>query len=101
LLACSAGDESPAEIAASNGWTREIGPGQSTAAVYLTIANSGEGGDRLVRVEAAQADATLHSSSSADGVARMRRLDGGHHIPPPSTGELKPGGTHIMLSGVE
>ena len=101
LLGCSPTDESAADIAVSNGWTREIAPGQSAAAIYLTIANRGEGGDRLITVAAAQGEATLHSSSSADGVARMRPLADGLKIPPRSTVALKPRGTHIMLTGLK
>ena len=101
LLACSAPDRRPADITISNGWTREIASGQSTAAVYLTIANKGEGSDRLVDVESAQGEATLHQSSNSDGVARMRPLEDGLDIAPRSTVELKPGATHIMVSGIK
>ena len=100
LLSCSGPDRRPADIIISNGWTREIAPGQSAAAVYLTISNKGEGGDRLARVESAQGDAALHTSSSADGVSRMRPVEDGLEIAPRSTVELKPGGTHIMLTGL-
>jgi copper(I)-binding protein len=101
LLSCAAPDQPPAEIAVSDGWTREIAPGQSAAAVYLTIANKGEGRDRLVDVESAEGDASLHTTSSADGVARMRPLEDGLDVAPRSTVELRPGGTHIMLAGLE
>ena len=99
LQSCSAG-ERRAEISVAEGWTRQIAPGQSTAAVYLTIANRGDGGDLLIGVDAAQGQASLHSSSSADGVARMRPLEDGLEIGPRSMVELKPGGTHIMLAGI-
>jgi copper(I)-binding protein len=100
LLSCSA-PEQPADIAVSDGWTREIAPGQSAAAVYLTIANNGAGSDRLVQVESAQGDAALHETSSAGGVARMRALDRSLEIGPRSRVELKPGGTHIMVTGLK
>ena len=99
LLGCSV-DERAAQIAVSNGWTREIAPGQSAAAVYLTIANKGEGRDRLINVDSALGEASLHMTSSADGVARMRPLEDGLEIAPGATMELKPGGTHIMLTGI-
>jgi copper(I)-binding protein len=98
-LSCS-GNEQPAEIAVSDSWTREIAPGQSAAAVYLKIANSGAGSDRLIGVEAGQGEASLHSTTSSGGVSRMRPLEGGIEIAPRSTVELKPGGTHIMLTGL-
>jgi copper(I)-binding protein len=85
----------------SDGWTREIAPGQSGAAVYLTIANTGAGSDRLVDVASPQGEAALHETSSAGGVARMRALDGGLEIGPRSRVELKPGGTHIMVTGLK
>ena len=95
--ACSPANQGPPEIAVSHGWTREVAPGQGAAAIYLTIANKGGGSDRLVDVRATQGDASLHSSTSAGGVARMRPLD--HlDIGPQSTVELKPGGAHIMLT---
>jgi copper(I)-binding protein len=101
MLACSPPEQGPAEIAVNNGWAREMAPGQSAAAVYLTIVNKGAGSDRLVKVTAAGADATLHSSSSAGGVARMRPLEDGLEVAPRSTVALKPGGTHIMLTGLK
>ena len=101
LLSCSAPHQRPADIIVSNGWTREIAPGQSAAAVYLIIANKGEGSDRLLNVESALGEASLHSTSSAEGVARMRPLKDGVEIAPGSIVELRPGGTHIMLTGIQ
>ena len=100
LLSCSA-PEQPADIAVSDGWTREVAPGQSAAAVYLTIANAGEGGDRLVDIASAQGDAALHETSSSGGIARMRALEDGLAIGPRSRVELRPGGAHIMVTGLE
>ena len=101
MLSCSAPEQPAADIAVSDGWTREIAPGQSAAAVYLTIANMGEGADRLVQVESAQGDAALHETSSSNGIARMRALEHGLAIGPRSRAELKPGGTHIMVTGLK
>ena len=101
LLSCSAPDQRPADISVSNGWTREVAPGQSAAAIYLTIANKGQGSDRVVDVESTLGDASLHATSSTGGVARMRPLKEGIAIAPRSTVEFKPGGTHIMLTGLK
>jgi copper(I)-binding protein len=101
LLSCSSPDKRSAGIVVSDAWTRQIAPGQSAAAVYLTIANNGAGRDRLVDVETAVGDAGLHATSSVDGVARMRPLADGIAIAGNSTVELKPGGTHIMVTGLE
>ena len=97
LLSCSARPD----VEVVNGWARESAPGQATAAAYFTVTNAGNGDDRLVEVSSpAAAAAALHSSSSADGVARMRALGDGLAIPARSTVELKPGGTHVMLMGL-
>ena len=102
LLACDAQAPRAPDIAIENGWAREIAPGQATAAVYLTIVNRGDGDDRLVDVESrAAAEAMLHSASSADGIARMRPIEGGLDIPARARVELKPAGTHIMLEGLD
>jgi hypothetical protein len=100
LLGCSS-PEAAADITLSNGWTREIAPGQTAAAVYMSITNKGAGSDRLTVVQSAQGEASLHTTSSSDGVARMRPLEGGLPIAQGSTVELKPGATHIMLTGLK
>jgi copper(I)-binding protein len=100
LLSCNAGREPKVE--ATNGWTREVAPGQSAAAAYVTISNSGNGADRLVGAESpASATASMHSSSSVDGIARMRRIEGGVDIPAGSAVAFEPGGNHIMLEGLK
>ena len=101
LTGCSPARQGPPEIAVSNGWTREIAPGQSSAAVYLTIANTGDGGDRLTSVQSRQGTASLHATTSTGGIARMRPLDDGLEVAARSTVELKPGGTHIMVTGID
>ncbi len=98
LLSCDA--ERAPDIAIGNGWTRETAPGQA-AAVYLTVTNRGDGDDRLVDARSSAAVAAiLHSSTSAGGIARMRPLEGGFEVPARERVELKPGGTHIMLTGL-
>jgi len=100
FLSCSGGGEP--KISAGDGWTREVAPGQSVAAAYVVISNRGDGSDKLIGAESpAAAEATLHSSSSGDGVARMRRIDDGVEIEAHSTIAFKPGGNHIMLTGLK
>ena len=102
LVACGPRDAGAPDISVGDGWTREIAPGQTAAAAYVTVTNRGAGEDRLVDVAASIATAaTLHSSSSEGGVARMRAITGGVAIPARSTVDLKPGGTHIMLTGLK
>ena len=100
LLSCNGGGAP--DISITNGWTREVAPGQSMASAYVLIANRGDGADKLVGADSPVATrATLHSSSSADGIARMRPIAGGLEIPAHSTVAFKPGGNHIMLEGLK
>ena len=82
-------------------WARETVAGQSGTAAYATIANRGSGDDRLLGVSAAPPIAgSLHETSTQGGVSSMRPLENGLDIPAGSTVALKPGGAHIMISGL-
>lgn len=73
-------------------------PGAGTAAVYLTVANPGPQGDRLLRVETGAARlAETHESVEEDGIVRMVARPEGFAVPAGGTLELQPGGKHIML----
>ena len=68
---------------------------------YLTITNSGEDADRLLRIEAEGFDeVSLHETSTDDmGVARMRHVEG-IDLPAGETVTLEPGGLHVMFMGL-
>jgi len=101
ILLASCSKAGPADVRISDAWARETVAGQTAAAAYLTLKNEGSGDDRLVGVAApAPAMAMLHGSDSADGVARMRPLNSGLAVPSGATIELKPGGTHVMITGL-
>jgi hypothetical protein len=99
LLAACNSQAAPPSIKVTDAWSRATIAGQSTGAVYLTIANGG-GNDRLMSVATPAGEASIHSSSTQNGVMRMRPL---HELPIPakSTVELKPGGAHIMIMGLK
>ena len=71
----------------------------TSAAVYFTLANGG-GRDRLVSVEAPVGHASLHETSMADGIMRMRSLAKGIEIPAGATVLLSPSGKHVMIQGL-
>ena len=99
--ACSRSSAAP-DLKPTQGWARETVPGQTTAAVYLSIINNGTGSDRLVGVSSEIAGhAMLHSTATHDGVSRMRHLEHGLPIPSKTAVELSPGRTHVMLSGLK
>ena len=100
LLSCAPKRTAPPQISISGAWSRATAAGQSTAAVYLSIANKGGGDDKLLNASTPIGQATLHSSTMDGGVMRMRPLES-LDIPAQSTVQLKPGGTHIMVTGVK
>lgn len=97
LLACGS-DSAPPEIEVEDAWARATLAGQSSSAVYVTIRNRG-GSDRLLRVSSPVGTASLHSTATDSGIVRMRAV-ADLEIPSRSTVELQPGGTHVMISGL-
>jgi hypothetical protein len=79
-------------------------PGTSTGAAYLAaLQNTGSKPDKLVRASTpAAARVELHSMSvDAQGVMRMREIDG-IEIAPKATVKMQPGmGIHLMLIGLK
>ena len=83
-------------------WLREPPPAAKAAGGYLTITNEGKVADRLLAVEGdAASTIEVHEMSNVDGVMRMQALDKGLAIEPGQTVELKPGGFHIMFTGLK
>ena len=74
----------------------------STGAVYMKIVNRTYQDDRLASVESSVAKNTeTHETVHRNGVARMLDRHDGFAVPARSTVELKPGGKHIMLVGLQ
>lgn len=82
-------------------WTRATPGGAQVAGGYLKITNKGQDADRLVGGTLPMASAVeVHEMSMTDGVMKMRRLEKGLEIKPGQTVELKPGGYHMMFTGL-
>jgi uncharacterized protein YcnI/copper(I)-binding protein len=78
-------------------WSRATPGGAKVAGGYLRITNTGTEPDRLVGGSSEVSGRfEVHEMSMADGIMRMRPIDG-LVIPPGETVELKPGGFHAML----
>jgi len=76
-------------------------PAAKAGAVYMTLTNNSSKVDRLLSVATdASETAQLHESVEKDGVATMKPVEA-LEIPAGGTVELKPGGTHIMLTGLK
>jgi copper(I)-binding protein len=72
-----------------------------TGVAYLTIVNRGTTDDRLVSASTPVAEkAEPHSTTSDNGVMKMRPVDG-IDVKAGGKAELKPGGLHLMLMGLK
>ena len=101
LLLASCSKSGTPDIRISDAWARETVAGQTATAAYMTIDNRGTGDDRLVNVEATvPAEAMLHVSESSGGVSRMREMGAGLALPAGTAVQLKPGGSHVMITGL-
>ncbi|OEY99429.1 MULTISPECIES: copper chaperone PCu(A)C [Stenotrophomonas] len=95
--AASAGAAEPACVSLTGGWVRLPPPGMTMAAGYGTIRNDCKAAVTVVGVGSkASDDVSLHETTMADGVSRMRAVET-LAIAPGGTAELKPGGLHLML----
>src|SRR5262245_9944812 len=104
IWACEAlaADYNVGSIAIGNPWTRATPKGATVAGAYMSISNKGSAPDRLVGGSAAVAGHfEVHSMVMEQGVAKMRPVEGGLEIKPGETVELKPGGFHVMLTGLK
>ena len=84
-----------------SGWARPTVAGQNGSAAYLSIHNAGPGADRLLALSSpVAASASLHSTNTAGGVVRMRGA-GPQLIAQDKVLAMKPGGIHVMLTGLK
>jgi hypothetical protein len=98
ITACGAAAGS-SSITVSN--VRIPEPAGPTGAAYLTIANDGDGDDRLVAIETDVASsAEVHESMLTNGAMSMRPVDG-VDVPAGGQAVLEPGGLHVMLVDVD
>jgi periplasmic copper chaperone A len=87
-----------ADIQITNAWARATPGGAQTAAAYVTLQS--DAGDRLTSVSTPAAQkAEVHEMTMEGGVMKMRQVDG-LDLPAGKPVTLKPGGYHIMLTGL-
>jgi periplasmic copper chaperone A len=81
-------------------WARATPAGAQVGGGYLKITNTGQQPDRLVGGSLpVAADVEVHEMTMSNGVMKMRKLDG-LEIKPGQSVELKPGGYHLMFTGL-
>ena len=85
-------------VGADHVWARATPAGAKTAVLYMTLVNKGTAADRLVAVSTpAAGEASLHETTVADGMTRMRPV-AALDVKPGTPTVLKPGGYHVMLT---
>ena len=85
---------------ATQAWARATPPGLAVGAAYLTL-TGGSQADRLVGASTPRARMVqIHVTVESNGVAGMRESDG-VDVPAGRTVVLAPGGTHLMLMGLD
>ena len=91
-------ENASSEISISKAWSRETAEGQDAGGAFMTIANTGNGADRLLGGTTPVAEEVqVHTVDMTGGVMRMRQLKDGLEIPAGGTVMLAPGNFHIML----
>lgn len=79
-------------------WARATPKGADNGAAYMTVTNTGNNAERLSCVSSdASAKCQIHEMTMANGVMKMRPVEGGLQIKPGETVTFKPGGYHVML----
>jgi hypothetical protein len=92
---------SAGELTITGAWARTTAPGVGIGAIYLTIDNASAKSDRLLKLSTPVAGgAEVHRTEVLDGIVRMREVAvlhvaAGEHI------EFRPGGHHVMLTGLK
>ena len=98
LLIVGAAMAQTGQVELKDAWARATPGKAETGAAYLTIVSPSS--DRLVSVSTPVAKkAELHTMTTEGGVMKMRPL-AGIDVPADQPVTLKPGGAHIMLTGL-
>jgi len=86
-----------ADVTVSDLQVRELLPGRSMTAGYMSLMNNGSSAVDLVAVSSsAFADIELHEHVHSDGMMKMQQLDK-VHLEPGQQVIFQPGGLHLML----
>ena len=100
LAACGGSGGTSGGITVSEAWARPSPMMERAGAAYLVLHNGGAADDKLLSVESDVAKAIeLHETKESGGMMQMSPVP---NIPIPANSkvELKPGGLHVMLIGL-
>jgi copper(I)-binding protein len=97
-----AGDYKLGAIEIRQPWARATPPTAQAGGGFLVLANTGATADRLIGAKSPVSDKVeIHEMKMDGNVMRMRALEKGIEIPPGASVELKPGGFHLMFTGLK
>ena len=83
-------------------WARATPKGAPVGGGYLTITNTGTAPDRLLGGSVSVSSGfEIHEMAMDNGVMKMRMLSQGLEIKPGETVTMKPGGYHLMFTGLK
>lgn len=96
-----AGDTA-AKIAVTDPYARSSMASSATGAAFMTLKNDADQDDRLIAVKSDIAERVeLHTHiEDANGVMKMREVEGGIELPAGEAHALKRGGDHVMFLGL-
>jgi len=100
LAACGGSGGTTGGITVSDAWARTSPMMERAGAAYMVLQNNGAAEDKLLSVESDVAKTIeLHETKEMNGMMQMSPVP---NIPVPAGGktELKPGGLHVMLIGL-
>lgn len=88
-------------IEIGHSWARATAAGAQAAGVYMPFRNTGPESDTLTGAETpVAAMVMIHESYEENGIAKMRMLEA-LELTPNKPVALRPGGKHLMLTGVK
>ncbi|PLS21552.1 hypothetical protein C0U40_12205 [Amylibacter cionae] len=86
------------DLTISGGFARATLPNQPVGGGFFAVTHSGDADDRLVSVSTEVSPRVeIHEMRVTETVMKMRKLEGGLHIPAGETVVLEPGGLHLMF----
>ena len=105
LVVASCGSDEPAtsdDLVFTDVWSRQPVPGQSTSAIYATIANTGATDIRITGASVEVTDRVeLHETRMEDGLMTMSEAPNGFVVPAGGRFLFEPGGPHVMLFDID
>ncbi len=90
-----------AQVTVEQPWSRATPPGAKIGVGFLRLKNAGAAAERVVGASTpAAARVEMHVTTRDGDVMKMRQVES-FEIPAGGSVELKPGGAHLMLMGLQ